>query len=115
MFVAVYLLASQKHTVVPTEFVMDLNQVSLNNYGVNPNQSQRIYFSKVLFDAYVKGEDTSHIDYAPNFNLPVSEIYPLPDGLSEACFYGRLKKFFGKSIKNNRVFFIVQRKQSHIL
>ena len=96
MFVSVYLTDAHKHTVVPQEFILDLNQVSLNNNGVNSNQSRRIYFSKELFESLANGEDTSRMDFIPNFNVPVSKIYPLPNGLMESCFIGRLKKFFCK-------------------
>lgn len=102
MFVSVYLTDAHKHTVVPQEFILDLSQVSLNNNGVNSNQSRRIFFSKELFESLKNGEDISHMEYTPNFSIPISKIYPLTDGLGETCFIGRLKKIFGKCTKNHK-------------
>lgn len=95
MFVSVYLIDARVHTVVPREFIFELNKVNLYNNGVNSNQNRLIYFSKVLFEALEIGNDTAPTDYIPNFSVPVTKVYPLPSEVQETCFIGRLKKFWG--------------------
>lgn len=87
------------HTVVPQEFIYDLNQVNLNNHGVNCNQNRLIYFSAELFESLKSGNDLAHSEYMPKFHLSVTTLYPLPIELKETCFIGRLKKFWGKMIQ----------------
>lgn len=96
MFVTVYLVEAHMHTVVPKEFIYDLNQVNLNNHGVNCNQNRLIFFSTELFESLKNGNDIVHSEYLPKFHLSVTKLYPLPSELKETCFVGRLKKFWGK-------------------
>lgn len=95
MFVSVYLSDAGAHTVVPREFIFELNKVNLYNNGVNSNQNRLIYFSKGMFEALENGNNTAPTDYIPNFSIPVTKVYPLPNEVQEACFIGRLKKFYG--------------------
>lgn len=97
MYVTVYLVDVNMHTVVPQEFIYQLKQANLNNHGVNTNQNRLIYFSSEFFDALECGNDPT--DHIPNFNLMVTKLYPLPNELKETCFIGRLKNFFGKIIE----------------
>lgn len=102
MFVAVFLVDAKVHTVIPQEFVYELIHENLFNKGVNSNQNRLIYFSKELFDVLQDGASSERITFVPNYNLPVTKVYPLPTELEETCFIARLKKFFGmyKNIKN---------------
>lgn len=97
MFVSLYLIDAREHTVVPREFIFDINVVNLYNNGVNSNQNQLIFFSKVLFEALKNDNDTAFLDYEPNFNIPVTKVYPLPNEVQETCFISRLKKFWDNS------------------
>lgn len=101
MYVSVYLVDAHVHTVVPQEFVYGLNQVNLNNHGVNTNQNRLIYFSSEYFKVLVNANEPVDIDHIPKFDLPVTKVFPLPNDLQETCFIGRLKKFWGKITKKN--------------
>lgn len=98
MFVVVFSREPKCSTVIPEEFILDLNQKSLKNNGVNRNQDRRIYFSKEWFE-----NQTAKINleqpFEPNFNLPLNNVYPLPNNVEEACYIGRLIKFEGNSLK----------------
>lgn len=94
MFVVVYLSVPKKLTVVPEEFIFDLNQKKLKNNGCNRNQVQRIYFSKAWFQNQIDGANLEQI-FIPNFDLTASSIYPLPDNVTEAVFRGYLRRFEG--------------------
>lgn len=94
MFVIVYLVESKAHTVIPQEFIFKLNQENLCNDGVNSNQHRLIYFSKEIFDLLQNGVDPQA--FVPKFYIPVTNAYPLPDGVVETCFIARLKNFWGK-------------------
>lgn len=95
MFVSVYLVEARAHTVVPREFIFELNKVNLYNNGVNSNQNRLIYFSKGLFEALENGNYTALTECIPKFSIPITKVYPLPNEVQEACFIGRLKKFWG--------------------
>lgn len=97
MLVVVYLRDARCHTVVPEEFIFALVERSLKNRGLNSNQNRRIYFSREVFEKLQRNEVIE--DYIPNFNLPVTEIYPLPNDLEETCFIGRMICFEGKFFK----------------
>lgn len=93
MLIIVYLQDAKKHTVVPEEFIFGLNEKNLKNNGVNSNQTRLIYFSK---DVYEKLQRNEEQDFIPKFDLPVTNVYPLPDALAETCFKGRLYGFESK-------------------
>lgn len=94
MLVIVYLFEANAHTVVPEQFIYCLNERSLKNRGVNSNQNRLIYFSN---DCYEKISRNENVDgFQPNFELPITTAYPLPDNLMETCFNGRLYSFEGK-------------------
>lgn len=94
MFVVVYLRDAQCSTVIPEEFILDLNQKTLKNNGINRNQNRRIFFSKEWFENQEKKINLDQ-QFEPNFDLPISNEYPLADNVAEACFIGRLIKFEG--------------------
>lgn len=94
MFVVVYLVGPKKLTVVPEEFIFDLNQRKLKNFGCNSNQVHRIYFSKEWYQNQTDGVNLQE-KFEPNFNLRPRNVYPLPDNETEAVFLGYLRKFEG--------------------
>lgn len=96
MFVTVFLVEARAHIVIPQKFVYELNQMNLCNNGINTNQNRRIFFSTQLLNALENGEVIHENEYAPNFNLPITGNYPLPDDMLETCFIARLKKFWGE-------------------
>lgn len=96
MFVIVFLIEPSVHTVIPQKFVYELNHENLYNKGINTNQSRLIYFSTELFEALENGEAIDENGYIPNFNLPITVDYPLPNNLGETCFIARLKKFYSE-------------------
>lgn len=96
MFATIFLTDAKVRTVVPKHFIYRLSQVSLDNNGVNQYQSRRIYFSKNLYDMLERGEVANPTDYKPNFDLAITQQYPMPDELHETCFIGRTLKFWGK-------------------
>lgn len=98
MFVTVYLVEAKTHTVVPQEFIYELNQENLCNHGVNTNQNRLIFFSTEIFEALKSGNNTVNMDM-PKFDVAITNEYPLPNELKETCFVGRLKKFWGKTMK----------------
>lgn len=103
MLIVVYLHEAKQYTVVPEEFIFCLDERSLKNYGVNSNQTRLIYFSK---EAYEKLEQNVKQTFAPNFNLPVTNVYPLPDNLEETCFKGHMYAFESKFFYNITLFFL---------
>lgn len=96
MFVLVFLPGPKQLTVIPEEFIFDLNERKLKNFGCNRNQMQRIYFSKEWFQNHVDGINMGK-KFTPNFNLPASTVYPLPNNLDEAVFLAHLRKFESKA------------------
>lgn len=90
MLIIVFLQEARKYTVVPEEFIYGLDEKSLKNNGVNSNQTRLIYFSKDVFE---KLEQNVQQTFTPKFDLPVTNIYPLPIELNETCFKGRLYGF----------------------
>lgn len=95
MLVVVYLKEAKQYTVVPEEFIYQLNERNLKNLGLNRNQNRLIYFSTEIFEQLERNEVIDQ-PYAPNFQLPVSSEFPLPNDLKATCFIGRLIKFEGK-------------------
>lgn len=71
MFVVVFLVDPKVHIVVAEEFIFNLSQQSLKNVGKNSNFKYTV----------------------PNFNLVKSTEFP---PIGEACFVGKLKRFFGE-------------------
>lgn len=96
MFVTAYLYGANMQTVIPQKFIYELNRENLFNKGVNPHQKRRIFFSQELFDLLESGENVDICNYNPNFDLPITSVYPLPNGLKETCFFARLYKFWGE-------------------
>lgn len=82
-------------TVVPQKFVLGLKSKDVKNMGKNAVQRRRIYFSKEWFENQEKRINLGK-QFIPNFNLPVSNIYPLPNNVVEAVFYGYTNHYDGK-------------------
>lgn len=81
-FVLVCLNDVNKYIIVRENFIFDLNQQKVKNYGVNRNQDYKIFWS------HDKSCET------PNFQANQSKIFP--PLTPEACYSGRLYKFFCK-------------------
>lgn len=81
-FVVVFLMKPKKYVVVPENFIFDLDQTKLKNIGANRNQNFKIFWSNI-------GNDVQ-----PNFNAEESEIYP--PNIIEACYIGRVYKFYSE-------------------
>lgn len=94
MLVIVFLEDAKKHTVVPESFIYDLNEKNLKNLGVNRNQRRLVYFSKQWFENMERKVNLGD-EFVPNFHHPITKDYPLPEGLAETCFIGRLIHFEG--------------------
>lgn len=92
MFVVVFLSGPKKLTVIPEEFIFELNEKKLKNFGCNSNQAYRIYFSKEWFLNQVHEINLGKI-FISNFNLPVSDVHPLPNDIVAAVFKAHLRKF----------------------
>lgn len=45
-FAVAYLIAPKKHVVVPENYIFDLNEAKLRNYGVNSNQTHKVFWSE---------------------------------------------------------------------
>lgn len=93
LFVVVQLIKPKTRIVVPESFIYDLNEESLKNNGCNHNFSYLIYWSK---HALGDGSNTPDTNWVPNFNAPLSDVYPPENDLAEVCYKGALKHFFGK-------------------
>lgn len=112
MLVVVYLQDPKEYTIVPENFIFDLNERNLKNRGVNRNQSRLIYFSQQMFDEMQSNQDLDE-EFEPNFHCQITMEYPLPVSLIETCYIGRLISFEGEKffqqyfyITTNSLFFI---------
>lgn len=92
MFVVVFLRDANCYTVVPEEFILDVNEKTVKNYGINRNQHRRIFFSKEWFENQVIKVNLEQ-QFVPNFDLPYTAVYPLPIHMGETCYIGRMIKF----------------------
>lgn len=92
MIVIVYLREPKCYTVVPEEFIMDLKEKNVKNYGINRNQARRIYFSKEWFENQANQVNLNQ-RFAPNFRLPCTTLYPLANNMVETNFEGRMILF----------------------
>lgn len=95
MFVVVFLISPKKRIIIPEHFVYDLCEERLKNSGCNKNHTYLIYWSK---NSVGDGENAPDIDCVPNFNAPVSEIFPPENDAMEACYKVQLRSFFSKCI-----------------
>lgn len=72
----------KKHVVVREDFVYDLNQEKLKNYGVNRNQKYRVFWSN------------DEKCQTANFNANLSSVHPPIE--NEACYNATLYRFYCK-------------------
>lgn len=86
-FVAVYLKRPKRYIIIPENWINDLNNAKLKNYGKNSNQDFLVFWSAA--------NDNANLDTPPNFNAMLSDVYEptTEDGL---CYIGRVLRFFGK-------------------
>lgn len=90
MFALVFFTGPMVSTFVPEKFVFGLSEEKLKNYGTNSGQSHLIFWSKKA----LRDGDVPDLNYAPNFFLPTSDIFPPIE--DEICYIGKVKRFFGK-------------------
>lgn len=81
VFAVVYLIEPKKHIVVPENFIFNRNDIKLKNYGVNANQTHKVFWCE-------NGE-------GPHFDASESKEFPPISG--EGCYKSRILKFFGMS------------------
>lgn len=79
-FAVLYLIEPKKHIVVPENFIFDRNDIKLKNYGVNSNQTHKVFWCES--------------DDEPNFDANESNEFPPIGG--EGCYKSRILKFFGR-------------------
>lgn len=83
VFAVAYLIAPKTHIVVPENYIFDLNEAKLKNYGVNSNQTHKVFWSEN--------------DGIPTFDGIESFEFP-PHG-GEGYYRCRILKFFGELFK----------------
>lgn len=86
-YVVVYLKRAKQFVIVKENFIQDLSNAKLKNYGRNSNQDFLVFWSA-----------TNHVaDWAlePNLNAPLSDVYEETTDAG-VCYIGRIVKFFGK-------------------
>lgn len=86
-YVVVYLKRAKRLIIVKENFIQDLSNAKLKNYGRNCNQNFLVFWSA-----------TNHVanwDAEPNFNAPLFDVY---EETTDAgiCYISRIVKFFGK-------------------
>lgn len=85
-FVVVYILQARELVVVPDNWILDLNQAKLKNYGVNANQDFLVFWSgyngRPILDAEIDFNAFRAIEYHAT--------------VDKVCYICRIKKFFGK-------------------
>lgn len=86
-YVAVYLKRPKQYIIVPENWIYDLNNAKLKNYGRNCNQDFLVFWSAT--------NGMANLDTPPNFNAMLSHAYETTteDGF---CYIGRVLRFFGK-------------------
>lgn len=89
MFVVVYLVDAKAHIIVPEKFIFGLDEERLKNVGRNSNFQYKIFWAESAIDA----NGVPNAEFLPDFNLPKSTAFPPND---EACYVGKLKKFFSE-------------------
>lgn len=92
MFVVMFLVKPKKYIIVPEEFILDLNEQKLRNYGTNIYQKFLVFWSNAALDE----NQIPRCDYEPNFYLEPTDEFPPPLNIIETCYIGRTIKFFGK-------------------
>lgn len=80
IFIAAKLECCKKILVVPVDFINELDFAKTFNNSLNRNQKHLMFWSE-------------NQEQMPDFSLPVSEQF---NSSTEACFYVKLIKAFGK-------------------
>ncbi|XP_055300552.1 uncharacterized protein LOC129567536 [Sitodiplosis mosellana] len=89
MLVVVYLMDAKKNIIIPQDWILALDQETLNNVGKASYQHRRIFWSNHgLSDDGIPDESI-----APNFYLPLSKTFPPPENLAETCYIARVKQY----------------------
>lgn len=94
MLVLVFLSVPRCYTVVDERFIYQLVERNVKNYGINRYQNRLIYFSREWFEKLQRNEKLNG-DFVPNFTLQTTNEYPLPHGMNETCYIGRMICFEG--------------------
>lgn len=90
MLVVVYLITAKKNIIIPQNWIMGLNQETLNNIGKASYQNRRIFWSEHGFNDV--GLPNASIE--PNFRLPLSNTFP--PNIAETCYIARVKRYCGE-------------------
>lgn len=93
-YVVVVLLVEPQniHCVVPEEYIHGLSEIQgeLKTWGINKQHKSLIYWSDALLDD--DAVPNTAID-SPNWDLEIANEFPPND--KSACYYGRIKGFYG--------------------
>lgn len=85
-FVVVYLIGAREFIAIPEQWVYDLSNAKLKNYGSNAAHDFRVFWSG--------SNGKINLSAKPNFTLPIApKYYPTANGV---CYICRVKRFFGK-------------------
>lgn len=94
MLVVVYLNVAKKKIIIPQNWILALNQETLNNVGKASYQKRRIFWSSHGLSCDEIPDDS----IAPNFGLPLSKVFPPPENVIETCYIAQVKRYCGKYI-----------------
>lgn len=100
MLVVVYLVDPKKCIIIPQNWIMALNQETLNNVGKASYQSRRIFWSK----HGVNQDDIPDESITPNFHLPLSNTFPPTQNIDQTCYIARVKRYCGEYCNGNNSF-----------
>lgn len=95
MLAIVVLLAKpRQHVIVPEKYIHGLYKVEhqLKTWGVNHQHKHVIFWKRSFLDDAAAPDS---IDM-PDFHLTPLEDFPPPLGVDIACYFARIKRFFGE-------------------
>lgn len=84
-FVVIYLIRAREIVGVPENWIQDLNNAKLKNYGVNSNQNFLAFWSA--------NNGEANLNVQPNFIATLDYEYHAT--VVEACYFCRILKFCG--------------------
>lgn len=92
--VVVLLTKPQIHVIVPDKYIYGLDKLEpqLKTWGVNKQHKHVIFWKRSFLD---DNETPDSIDPA-DFHLVPCDNFPPPTEIDTACFFGCVKRFFGK-------------------
>lgn len=92
MLVVVYLMDAKKNIIIPQNWIMALDQETLNNVGKASYQNRRIFWSS----HGLRHDEIPDDSIAPNFCLPLSQTFPPSERVTETCYIARVKRYCGE-------------------